>query len=134
MRIADQEEESVASMRSTGILNNREPRLRNPSEVFRRVFGAHGRLRYESGAGAFNGAVALVQSSEAYERECAFGVPSSDLHGAGAVWAWFVGSPRAFTFGFVRSASWAARKMRTQLEAKYESATGKIIGPRKRRP
>jgi hypothetical protein len=100
-----------------------EPALRNPSEVLRQIFGAHGRRRYEVGAAEFNGACALIQTSEAFERECASGVPVSDLHGPGAVWAWFVGSPRAFTFGFVGSSGWATRKMRSQLAAAYESVT-----------
>ena len=100
-----------------------EPALRDPDEVLRRVFCAHGRRRYESGAEEFNGACTLIQPSEAFERECASGVPVSDLHGPGAVWAWFVGSPRAFTFGFVGSSSWATRKMRSQLAAEYEAVT-----------
>ncbi len=102
-----------------------EPALRNPSEVLRHVFGAHGRRRYEFGAAEFNGACALIQPSEAFERECASGVPVSDLHGPGAVWAWFVGSPRAFTFGFVGLSGWATRKMRSQLAAEYEAATSR---------
>lgn len=101
----------------------KEPVLRNPGEVLRQVFGAHGRLRYESGASEFNGGCALIQPSVAFERECASGVPVSDLHGPGAVWAWFVGSPRAFTFGFVGSSGWATRKMRSQLIAEYEAVT-----------
>lgn len=100
-----------------------EPALRNPSEVLRQVFRSHGRLRYEFGAAEFNGACALIQPSEAFERECVSGVPVSALHGKGAVWAWFVGSPRAFTFGFVGSSGWASRKMRQQLAAEYEAVT-----------
>lgn len=102
-----------------------EPALRNPSEVLRQVFGSHGRRRYEFGAEEFNGACALIQPSEVFERECATGVPVSDLYGPGAVWAWFVGSPRAFTFGFVGSSGWATRKMRSQLAAEYEAVTGR---------
>ena len=102
-----------------------EPALRNPCEVLRQVFGAHGRRRYEFGAEEFNGACTLIQPSEAFERECASGVPVSDIHGPGAVWAWFVGSPRAFTFGFVGSSSWATRKMRSQLAAEYEAVTSR---------
>lgn len=104
-----------------------EPALRNPSEVLRLVFGAHGRRRYEFGAEEFNGACALIQPSEAFERECATGVPVSDLHGPGAVWAWFVGSPQAFTFGFVATSGWATRKMRSQLAAEYEAATSQRV-------
>jgi hypothetical protein len=103
----------------------REPALRNPSGVLRQVFGAHGRLRYEFGAAEINGACALIQPSEAFEQQCASGMPVSDLHGPGAVWAWFVGSPRAFTFGFVGSSGWATRKMRSQLVAEYEVITGR---------
>lgn len=105
-----------------------EPALRNPSDVLRRVFTAHGRLRYDFGASEFNGACALIQPSEAFERDCAKGMPVGDLHGPGAVWAWFVGSPRAFTFGFVASSSWATRKMRTHLAAEYEAVTGRKAG------
>ncbi|MBR8189152.1 hypothetical protein [Burkholderia vietnamiensis] len=100
-----------------------EPVLRDPSEVLRRVFGTHGPRRYEFGAEEFNGACALIQSSEAFERECTTGAPVSDLHGPGAVWGWFVGSPRAFTFGFVGSSGWATRKMRSQLTAEYDAVT-----------
>jgi hypothetical protein len=104
-----------------------EPALRNPGEVLRRVFCAHGPQRYESGADEFNGACALIQPSEAFQRECASGVPVSGLHGPGAVWAWFVASPRAFVFGFVGSSGWATRKMRSQLAAEYEAVTGQRI-------
>ncbi|WP_321967048.1 hypothetical protein [Burkholderia cepacia] len=101
-----------------------EPPLRDPSAVLRQVFGAHGPRRYELGATEFNGGCALIQPSEAFEREAASGAPVSDLHGPGAVWAWFVGSPRAFTFGFVGSSGWATRKMWSQLAAEYKSVTG----------
>ncbi len=101
-----------------------EPALRDPSEVLREVFGAHGPLRYKRGASEFNGACTLIQPSEAFDRECVTGFPFSDVEGEGAVWAWFVGSPRAFTFGFVRSSGWATRKMRSHLAAEYEAVTG----------
>lgn len=104
-----------------------EPVLRNPGEVLNRVFKAHGRRRYEDGAGAFNGACTLIQPSEAFERECDSGVPNSDLHGPGAVWAWFVASPRSFQFGFVGSSGWATRKMREHLAAEYEAVTGQTV-------
>ena len=108
--------------------DSRQPAFRNPGEVYRQIFGAHGRRRYESGAGPFNGGCALIQCSDAFEAECAAGFPASDVHGPGAVWAWFVGSPRAFTFGFVGSAGWAARKMRANLRAEYEAVTGRRLG------
>lgn len=112
------------TLRAQASSRGNEPALRNPSEVLRQIFGAHGRRRYESGAAEFNGACALIQPSKAFEQECASGVPVSDIHGPGAVWAWFVGSPRAFTFGFVGSSSWATRKMRSQLAAEHEAVTG----------
>jgi hypothetical protein len=112
----------VETVRALAPDKRKEPRLRNPGDALRQVFGAHGRRRYELGEGEFNGACALIQPSEAFERECATGVPVSDLHGPGAVWAWFVGSPRAFTFGFVGSSGWATRKMRSQLAAEYKAS------------
>lgn len=104
-----------------------EPALRDPSEVLRQVFGVHGRLRYRLGVQEFNGACALIQPSEAFDGEGATGASFGDIGGAGAVWAWFVGSPRAFTFGFVRSSGWATRKMRSHLAAEFETVTGRRI-------
>ncbi|AQH05772.1 hypothetical protein A9R05_42915 (plasmid) [Burkholderia sp. KK1] len=119
----DGAEYPAETLRALDFSRLNEPALRDPSEALRQIFGAHGRRRYESGAAEFNGACALIQPSEAFERECASGVPVSDMHGPGAVWAWLVGSPRAFTFGFVGSSSWATRKMRSQLAAEYEAVT-----------
>jgi hypothetical protein len=117
--------EKAGSARAMAASRWKEPTLRNPSVALRQVFGAHGRRRYEPGEAELNGACALIQPSEAFEREGASGVPVSDLHGPGAVWAWFVGSPRAFTFGFVGSSGWATRKMRAHLAAEYEAVTGR---------
>ncbi len=114
------EADSVKSKRAS----RGEPVLRDPSAVLRIVFEAHGRRRYREGASEFNGACDLIQPSEAFERECAAGGPSSDIEGPGAVWAWFVGSPRAFTFGFVRSSSWATREMKSHLAAEFEAVRG----------
>lgn len=72
----------------------------------------HGPRRYERGKG-LNGAVSLIETSPGWDFENDIGSPG----GHGSVWAWFVGSPRAFLFGFERSKSWAIRRMRAALKA-----------------
>jgi hypothetical protein len=105
----------------------REPSLRSPAEVLRRVFDFHGPRRYEDPSNPFNGAVTLIQPSDAFAEACAAGVGAKSLahiHGQGAVWAWFVGSPRAFLFGFSRSERYAVRKMQAGLRSEFEAVTG----------
>jgi len=106
--------EPIASRRT-------EPLLRDPADVLRQVFGAHGPRRYQVGSPEINGATALIQASEAFDCARAAGGDVPDVEGTGAVWAWFVGSPRAFRFGFVRSSTWATLKMRTELAAECEA-------------
>jgi hypothetical protein len=88
---------------------NVEAELRDAEDAFATIFAIHGPRRYrEHPDGAINGATACLQSPTN------FGIhPGQDLkmNGPGAIWAWFVGSPRAFLFGFVRSRSWATRRM-----------------------
>ena len=81
----------------------------------------HGPRRYEPGQG-LNGAVSLIEPSPEWDSENYIGSPG----GPGSVWAWFVGSPRAFLFGFERSKSWASRRMRAVLkdEAKLVARAG----------
>jgi len=106
----------------------REPRLRSPAAALRQVFEAHGPRRYDDPSNPFNGAVTLIQPSDAFEKAKAVSVEAmtnADIHGEGAVWAWLVGSPRAFQFGFTRSQAYAVRKMNSQLRSEFEAVTGK---------
>lgn len=102
-----------------------EPVLRDPQRAFRSVFDFHGPRRYACGADAFNGACTLIEPSIAFEQAATR--MNCDLYGEGAAWAWFVGSPRAFLFGFTRSKSWAARKMNAHLRSEFEAVTGRKI-------
>lgn len=90
-------------------------------KVWECISMVHGPRRYEPGQG-LNGAVSLIEPSPEWDTENDIGSPG----GPGSVWAWFVGSPRAFLFGFERSKSWASRRMRTVLkdEAKPEASAG----------
>ena len=105
-------------------MKTREPSLRKPAEALRQIFGMHGPLRYQDPSNPFNGAVTLIQPSDAWANaKSVQEMTSCDLHGEGAVWAWFVGSPKAFEFGFVRSHGWAVRKMVDKLKAAFEAVT-----------
>lgn len=109
-------------------MTTREPPLRAPTEALRSVFEFHGPRRYVDPANPFNGAVAMVQSSDAFVQACAEGKGSkciADVDGGGAVWGWFVGSPRAFLFGFSRSKRYAVRKMGALLRSEFEIVTGR---------
>ena len=92
-----------------------EAELEDAEDAFGTIFAIHGPRRYrEHPDGAINGATACMQPPRNFGIE-----PGQDLklHGPGAVWAWFVGSPRVFQFGFVRSSSWATRRMHETLFA-----------------
>ncbi len=107
-------------------MRTREPALRSATAALAQIFGMHGPRRYENPDNPFNGAVTLIQPSAAFELACAEGVGAKamgDIHGPGAVWAWFVGSPRAFLFGFTRSQRYAVRKMRSGLLSEYQAFT-----------
>jgi hypothetical protein len=97
-------------------MRTNEPPLRDPSATLRQVFGAHGRLRYQNHSSPINGAVQVIQPSDAF---MGAGGINSDVDGEGAVYAWFVGSPRAFLFGFTRTQGWAVRKMRETLQSEF---------------
>jgi len=69
----------------------------NPSRVFSIISAIHGPSRYNDGKNiAINGAVSCVEPANIYPE---------------GVWAWFVGSDRAFLFGFEKNKSWARRRM-----------------------
>ncbi|HOV56402.1 MAG TPA: hypothetical protein PLN91_00825 [Rhodanobacteraceae bacterium] len=92
-----------------------EAELKDAEDAFATIFAIHGPRRYrEYPDGAINGACACMQP------QSNFGIqPGQELKvdGPGAIWAWFVGSPRVFQFGFVRSRSWATRRMHETLLA-----------------
>lgn len=67
----------------------------------REFFGPN---RYDPGRKPINGATALIEPVASFEA-------TGKARGTGAVHAWFVGSPRAFRFGFARTGGWAVRKM-----------------------
>lgn len=108
-------------------MSTREPALRSATAALAQIFGMHGPRRYENSDNPFNGAVTLIQPSDAFERACAEGVAAktiADIYGPGAVWAWFVGSPRAFLFGFTRSKRYAVRKMHSGLKSEFQAFCG----------
>lgn len=92
-----------------------EPPLRNPEDVFAAIVFIHGPRRYrEYPEGTINGATSRLQAQDN------FGLgPGQTLqgHGPGAVYGWFVGSPRAFLFGFERTQGWATRRMIAAMRA-----------------
>lgn len=103
--------------------------MRSTATALDQVFGFHGPRRYEDPSNPFNGAVTLMQPSDAFEEACAAGVGAkslADVHDPGAVWAWFVGSPIAFLFGFSRSKRYAIRKMNAGLRSEFEAATAQL--------
>jgi hypothetical protein len=111
-------------------MSRREPSLRSPIEALSEVFRFYGPRRYASTSKPFNGAVALIQPSDAFEKACTEEITAGsnpDLHGPGAVWAWFVGSPRAFLFGFSCSKRYATRKMHSELRSEFESVAGRKV-------
>lgn len=83
-----------------------EPKLKNPEQAMRQISMLHGPRRYEESG--INGAVSHIEPGDGED-------PMQ-----GGVWAWFVGSARAFRFGFTRSKSWAARKMRAAMRQEHE--------------
>jgi len=86
-----------------------EPQLADPSELWKRISLFHGPQRYLTPS--TNGACTCVQASaDALARD------EINITGKGAVWAWFVGSPRAFRFGLERSQGWAVRRMNSVLD------------------
>lgn len=93
-----------------------EPIPRNLAETMTVITRIHGPKRYWSDN--INGATALLDACDAWH--CAQDLDEKlsidPGRGPGAVWAWFVGSPRAFLFGFVRSQSAATRKLRETLK------------------
>lgn len=102
--------------------------LREPSKALDQVFRFHGPKRYEVGANEFNGATTLIEHSDDFEKACSEGLAAkciADIHGPGAVYAWFVGSPRAFLFGFTKSKQYASRRMAAVLRREFEAATGR---------
>lgn len=50
--------------------------------------------------------------------------------GPGAVYGWFVGSPRAFLFGFERTQGWATRRMNAAMLSEAELCSTSWIDPR----
>lgn len=96
-----------------------EPNLKNPAKAFREISMFYGPNRYDRYDGNINGATAIVQPSPEFPEK-------GDPGGKGAIWGWFVGSPRAFLFGFERSSSWASRRMRSVLLAEVEKYSGAL--------
>lgn len=95
-----------------------EPKLRDPERIFDRIFSFHGPRRYWDSADHVDGAYALVQPSDAAmagEKVC------HPDRGPGAVWGWFVRTPKGFFFGFERSKSWASRRLEHMVKQASES-------------
>ncbi len=82
-----------------------EPIPSDIHEFLKHISIVHGPRRYQMGASLINGATTVVDGCNGW-------FESGKLEGSGAVYAWFVGSPRAFLFGFTRNQSWATRKMK----------------------
>lgn len=91
-----------------------EPTINDPVKAFRDISMFYGPNRYNGyGGGEINGGTAIIQPSPEFPNQ-------GDPGGKGAIWGWFVGSPRAFLFGFERSRSWATRRMTEVLQAEFE--------------
>lgn len=104
---------AAAGGRRRGV--NRAPVPHDLAKAFNKICAFHGPSRYEKYLdGAVNGATACMQARDAWPDS------GDDLDGHGSVWAWFVGSPRAFLFGFARSSQSAIRKMRRIGKQEWE--------------
>ena len=107
-----------------------EPTPRDIFDVMKRICLLHGPRRYEACERPVNGAVTLIdarnefEEAKTVEEQCRVEDP---FNGPGVVWAWFVGSPRVFQFGFSRSKSAACKKMYRTMRSEYVLATGKDV-------
>lgn len=94
--------------------------------IFQAISSYHGPNRYAHGAGEFNGCVAHLEKSKQFKDAIAkTGFSAMPDRGKGAIWGWFVGSPRAFIFGLERTKSLAVRRMESAVRREWELATGK---------
>lgn len=89
-----------------------EPQPADMVQFLREAFGFHGPRRYGRSMEVkkINGAVTCVAPPEGWCNKS-----TGSLAGNGALFAWFVGSPRVFRFGFARSKGWATRRMTNAL-------------------
>lgn len=107
-----------------------EPDVRDWRALWQAISWFHGPRRYENGSPtAISGGVGLVEGcpdSKDWPENSAAPPPDAP----GAVWGWFVGSPRVFLFGLTRSQGAATRKMRAALQHEHL-----LLSPRRaRRP
>lgn len=111
-----------------------EPVPNDLAKIFEVISHYHGPNRYSAGHGEINGAVAHLEESPEFTAAVrAMDFSKMPDAGDGAIWGWFVGSPRAFLFGFERTKSWAVRRMNANLYHEAELVTGKKW-PRTTRP